>query len=108
MTVATDPAQLATLETLRHQGDEKGVPGLEIWDSERIRGAEPNLSEEVIAALYAPTTGVINPYEACFALAENACRNGLHLVTDARVLALSSADDTWTVHSTRGASTPAS
>jgi glycerol-3-phosphate dehydrogenase len=102
LTVATEPAQLATLEQLRHHGHEKGVPGLELWDSERIRRAEPNLSEAVIAALYAPTTGVINPYEACFALAESACCNGLHLVTGARVLALSAAADTWTLHSTRG------
>jgi glycerol-3-phosphate dehydrogenase len=102
LTVATDPAQLATLEKLRRQGDEKGVPGLEIWDGARVRRAEPNLSEAVIAALYAPTTGVINPYEACFALVENACRNGLHLVTGARVVALSRAANTWTVHSTRG------
>ena len=102
LTVATDPAELPMLETLRHQGHEKGVPGLELWDRERIRLAEPNLSEAVIAALYAPTTGVINPYEACFALVENACENGLHLVTSARVLALSTAADTWTVHSTRG------
>ena len=102
LTVATDPAQLTTLEQLRRQGDEKGVPGLEIWDRERLHQAEPNLSDAVIAALYAPTTGVINPYEACFALAENACRNGLHLVTSARVVALAHAGDTWTVHSTRG------
>jgi len=46
---------------------------------------------------------VINPYEACFALAENACRNGLELVTQSTVTALSAADDTWTVHTTRGA-----
>jgi len=103
LTVALEEADLATLAKLQRQGAEKGVPGLELWERERIRREEPNLSPAVIAALHAPTTGVINPYEACFALAENACRNGLELVTDSRVVSLANAGDVWTVQSDRGA-----
>ena len=102
LTVAVDDAHRATLATLQQQGRAKGVPGLEIWGRRRLRREEPNLSTAVIAALHAPTTAVINPYEACFALAENACRNGLELVTDSRVLSVSRVDDMWTVHSSQG------
>ncbi len=102
LTVAFDEAQLATLARLEQQGRAKGVPGLEIWLPERIRHKEPNLSAAVIAALHAPTTAVINPYEACFALADNACRNGLDLLTENCVTALSVADESWTVATTRG------
>jgi glycerol-3-phosphate dehydrogenase len=43
------------------------------------RGAEPVARR--VAALHAPTAGVVNPYEACFALAESAVRNGVDLRT---------------------------
>ena len=92
LTVAVNDAQFATLAQLQQQGIEKGVPGLEIWRRQRLRHEEPNVSAAVIAALHAPTTAVINPYEACFALAENACHNGLELLTDCAVTALSVAD----------------
>jgi glycerol-3-phosphate dehydrogenase len=102
LTIALAEDELHVLERLKRQGDDKGVPGLEIWDRERILREEPNSSEDVIAALHAPITGVVNPYEACFALIENACRNGLELVTESCVQALASAEGTWAVHSNRG------
>ena len=102
LTVALSQADLQVLQRLKHQGDEKGVPGLEWWDAGRVRRAEPNLSAAVIAALHAPTTAVVNPYEACFALIENACGNGLELFTDSEVRALTHAGDEWEVHTTRG------
>jgi glycerol-3-phosphate dehydrogenase len=102
LTIASQEEHLATLQHLHQQGNDKGVPGLEIWERDRIRKEEPNLSDQVMAALYAPTTGVINPYEACFALIENACRNGLTLVTDCAVQALRRDEDSWAVQSSRG------
>ena len=103
LTVAFSAAELEVLRRLKRQGDEKGVPSLEMWDTERIRQAEPNLSAAVIAALHAPTTAVVNPYEACFALIENACRNGLDLFTNSEIQALAYADDAWEVRTTSGA-----
>ena len=98
LTVAFEDAQQETLVQLVEQGKEKGVPGLEMWEPEQILREEPNLSHEIIAALYAPTTGIINPYEACFGLIENACLNGLNLSLDSPVTALERDDDFWTVH----------
>ena len=102
LTVAMDQEQLPVLEKLLRQGDEKGVPGLEIWTAARVRTEEPNVAGSILAALHAPTTGVINPYEACFALIENACLNGLTLITDATVQTLTVDDDGWRVQTTRG------
>jgi len=73
------------LEALLRLGQEKGVPGLELWDSERLGREEPNLSRELIAALYAPTGGVINPYEFAFSLIECAQNNGVELRIDSPV-----------------------
>jgi glycerol-3-phosphate dehydrogenase len=101
LTVALSDNQLGVLEGLRQQGIEKGVPGLEIWDRERIRREEPNLSEQVCAALYAPTSGVVNPYEAVFALLQNARRNGLDLLLESPVRAITSNHGSLAIRSDR-------
>ncbi|HPV03405.1 MAG TPA: NAD(P)/FAD-dependent oxidoreductase [Myxococcota bacterium] len=80
------------LEALLRLGQEKGVPGLEIWDSDRLEREEPNLSRELIAALYAPSGGVINPYEFAFALIECAQNNGVTLKIDSPVLSIDRED----------------
>lgn len=97
VTIALAEDQIPVLHKIKQQGEAKGIPGLEIWDGERLRREEPNLSETIVAALHAITTGVINPYEACFALIENACLNGLELVTDCPVQALIQEDGQWRV-----------
>src|SRR5690625_2251046 len=89
-TLAFDEESIDTLHELKKQGERRGVPGLEIWDYERIAEVEPNISPNVMKGLYAPTAGVINPYEACYALAGNAVRNGLQLSLDNEVLDISS------------------
>ena len=61
LVVAQRKEDLPVLDGLKEQGRKKGVPGLEIWDRERLRREEPNLSKELLAALHAPTAGVINP-----------------------------------------------
>ncbi|MEZ4730169.1 MAG: NAD(P)/FAD-dependent oxidoreductase [Caldilineaceae bacterium] len=102
LTVALSPEEVPALHKLLAQGEAKGVPGLALWDSDRIRRTEPALSKAILAAVYAPTTAVINPYEACFGLAESACHNGLTLLTACRVQSFTQAEHGWTVHTTRG------
>lgn len=102
LAVAFDQTEAEALEALRRQGEDKGVTGLEMWSRERLRSEEPNLSPNIVAALHAPTTGVINPYEACFGLIENAIMNGLDLVTEAEVKSLQCDDGIWTVGTSRG------
>ncbi len=83
--VAQNDEEKAHLDDLMALGEEKGVEGLEMWDQERLRREEPNLSTHLVAALYAPTAGVINPYEFAFALIECAQQNGVELLVDYEV-----------------------
>lgn len=101
LTVATTEEQLPTIDELERNGQAKGVPGLERWDRARLAKEEPNLSRDIIAALYAPTTGVINPYEACFALVESARRNGLELSVENPVVGLARSGDVWSVQTAK-------
>jgi glycerol-3-phosphate dehydrogenase len=102
LVVAQREEDLPVLDGLKEQGEKKGVPGLEIWNRERLRREEPNLSKALLAALHAPTAGVINPYEFAFALIEHAVDNGVDLVVDAPVEKLEVDRDGITVHTPKG------
>lgn len=91
LTVAKTEEQLPVLHKLMEHAEAKGVPGVEMWEAERIHKEEPNLHKDIIAACYAPTSGVINPYEACFALVESARINGLEFALEDPVLGISKA-----------------
>jgi glycerol-3-phosphate dehydrogenase len=102
LTVARSHDEIPTLERLQKRGQEKGVPGLEIWQQERLQQEEPHLSEDIITALHAPTTGVVNPYEACFALMENATINGLDFSGDTLVQDLQTDGEIWRLQTSKG------
>lgn len=105
LTVALNEDQLPTLKKLLCQGQAKGVPGLDIWDSTHTLAAEPNLAPTLVAALHAPTTGVINPYEAVFRLAESATVNGCTVHVNCDVIGLQQVEEGWHISTTRGAFT---
>jgi glycerol-3-phosphate dehydrogenase len=92
--VALSEDEVPTLERLHAQGRRKGVPGLTRWSREQVLRAQPNLSHEVVAALWAPTAGVINPYEAVLLIAENAAANGVEIATEQPVTAIDPVDAT--------------
>jgi glycerol-3-phosphate dehydrogenase len=84
--VAVEDKQIKYLEEERKRGIEDGVPGLElILDKEKIKYMEPNLTDDVIGVLHAPTAGIASPYELAFALAENAATNGVSFFRNEKV-----------------------
>lgn len=102
LTVALSDGQLPVLRELQENGTVRGIHGLEIWDCEKVLKAEPNLTASVVAALYSPTTGVVNPYEVCFALAESAQLNGLALFLNCPLTGLSYSNGLWSLTTPRG------
>jgi glycerol-3-phosphate dehydrogenase len=76
MVLCFDEAQLPDLEKLIEKGKQNGVEGLEIITGDEARASEPNLSAEVKYALFAPTSGIVCPFEMTLAFAENALENG--------------------------------
>lgn len=88
LVVASNPQEMAILERMKTDGESKGIEGLEIWDAKRLQHEEPNLSHHLVGALFAPSAGVINPYEFAFALAECALRNGVEMRLEHEVSAI--------------------
>lgn len=72
-----DKKDMDGLYELKKKGEQNGVPDLQILDGNEARKMEPNLSDDVVAALYAPTGAIVCPYEMTIALAENASTNGV-------------------------------
>ena len=77
MVICLSEDGMPAMRELYARGVENGVEGLQILSGEEARKKEPNLSDRVVAALYAPTGGIICPFELTIALAENACVNGV-------------------------------
>ncbi len=73
---------------LKEQGEINGVPNLKILKKEEALRMEPKLSANVVAALYAPTGGIVCPYEMTIALAENAYDNGVEFKFDSNVISI--------------------
>lgn len=76
LVVAYNWDDMQTIETLFERGFNNGVPNMEIISQERLRVMEPYISEEAIGALWAPTAGIVSPYELTIAAVENAIMNG--------------------------------
>lgn len=68
--------EILHLEKLLARGNANGVPGLCIVGQDELREMEPNISPDAVAALWAPTAGIVCPYELCIAACENAAING--------------------------------
>ncbi|HCM11761.1 MAG TPA: FAD/NAD(P)-binding oxidoreductase, partial [Lachnospiraceae bacterium] len=90
------------LRVLYEKGIENGVQSLQILTGEEARTLEPNLSKSVVAALYAPTGGIVCPFGLTIALAENACVNGAEFFFDTEVTAIEKKEGSYFVHTTKG------
>lgn len=85
LVVAFNDEEYKRLLQLKKEGMALGVPGLKIVMSSWLKKNEPNLSRDAVAALYAPTAGIISPYRWVYDFAENARRNGVHIHTGVKV-----------------------
>jgi len=85
LVVALKDDEVATIHNLFDQGQKNEVPGMEILRQSELRRIEPNISDDALVALYAPTCGIIGPWELAVAMAENAVDNGVEIMLNAQV-----------------------
>ena len=90
------------LEELLERGKENGVEGLRIVEREELAVLEPNLSDRVIAALYAPTGGIVCPFGLTIALAENASVNGVEFHLDTEVNKIVKIEEGYRLETSKG------
>ena len=90
------------LQELLDKGVQNGVKGLRILNKEEAHEMEPNLTDQVVAALYAPTSGIVCPFNLNIAMAENANANGVEFHFDTEVTDLRPVEDGWEIRTSKG------
>ena len=87
----------AALNELYERGIKNGVPDLRIVERDELVKLEPNISDKAIAALYAPSAGIVSPYELCIAAGENAVQNGASYIFNYEVKSIAENDGIYIV-----------
>lgn len=77
LVICLSEEDMPNLQALYDRGVANGVKNLRILNKEEVLEMEPNISDDVYAALYAPTAGIVCPFNLNIALAENANVNGV-------------------------------
>nr|MCR4713537.1 NAD(P)/FAD-dependent oxidoreductase [Treponemataceae bacterium] len=103
LVIAFSEADMAHIKKLYDRGIKNGVPGMKLLSAEELHALEPNVNEEACGALLAESAGIVSPYQATWAIAENAVQNGVKLFTESEVHGItrpdaSEGDGNWSIH----------
>ena len=102
LVVCMSEEDMPRLQALYENGVKNGVERLEIVDAQRLHELEPNVSKNAVAALWAPTGGIVCPFNMTIALAENANANGVDFRFNTKVTGFTRGEEGWTVHTEQG------
>lgn len=78
LVIGFDEEDRRSIETLLEKGKKNGVK-VEFLDKTALKALEPNISNNVLCALYAPTAGIVCPYDLTVSALGNAMDNGAEL-----------------------------
>ena len=76
LVLAFNDEQLQRVAELVELAAVNGIKGVRAIGKSELFAMEPELNRDAVGALYAPTGGIVSPYELTVALAENAATNG--------------------------------
>ena len=102
LVVAYSWDDMKTLDELFERGFNNGVPNMEIIGKERLHTMEPYISDEAIGALWAPTAGIVSPYELTIAATENAVMNGAKVKRNSGVFEIEYKNDMFALSTASG------
>lgn len=97
LVVCFDEKDIVKLEELKERGEKNNVEGLEIISGEEVRRMEPNLSENIKAALYAPTAALVDPFGLTHAMADNAVLNKAEFFLNTEVVGIGRVSDCYEI-----------
>jgi glycerol-3-phosphate dehydrogenase len=102
LVVGFDAGDAAYISDLYANGLANGVSSLEILNYDQAKTIEPNVSPEARTFLYAPTAGMVDPFEVALAFAENAVANGVEVYRNCAVTGIERDDGMFILHTERG------
>ncbi len=89
------------INKLRDKAVANGVD-VEIWDRARALEFEPNIADDIEYALYAPSAGIVSPYQLAIAYADRAVTNGASIMLEAKVAGIDKTNGGYVLHTTKG------
>jgi len=93
--VATDDDEIGELEVLLQRGNDNGTPGLKLLSRNEVKKLEPNV--EAAAALYSPSSGIIDSHALMKHLAAKACSKEAQIAFMTQVNAIAKTDGGYEV-----------
>ena len=102
LVAAFSEEEAKTIEELYQRGVKNGVQGVKVIGKDELKKLEPNISDEAVCALYAPTAAIVNPWEYGLAMAETAVRNGTEIMLEAEVTGIDKKEHSWNLHTAKG------
>lgn len=102
LVIGFDEEDKKTIQALYQNGLKNNVPNMKVLTGEEVREIEPNLSDEISCALYAPSAGIISPFTLCVALAEMAVENGVELSLETEVKSIDKLEKGYQVYTNKG------
>ncbi|MGM0410844.1 MAG: NAD(P)/FAD-dependent oxidoreductase, partial [Bacillota bacterium] len=80
LVVGFNEDDLKKLKKMKENGEKQGIKGLKIVKQDKLMDMEPKINPEAQYGLYAPTAGIISPYELAIAYGDNAALNGVNIM----------------------------
>ena len=101
LTIAVEDEQLPVLEQLAKRSKLNGVE-VKLLNKEEVLKMEPNINPEVKGALFAPTAGIIDPFNLVVHAMENAIENGVTFLRSHEVRSINKDKDIYIVKTNKG------
>lgn len=102
LVVAFAQEEVKTLHAIKERGEKNGVKGQRIIEKDELHKMEPNLNPKAIAALYAPSACIVNPWDLAIAYAETAAKNGAKFQLKEQVISITVKENIFVVETTKG------
>jgi glycerol-3-phosphate dehydrogenase len=102
LVVGFDETDRKSIEKLLEKGNKNGVPDLKIISGEELFRLEPNLSRDIVCALYAPSAGIVSSWELALVQAECAVQGGARVELDCEAKAVKKEGDAFIVTTNKG------
>lgn len=99
LVVAFDEEQCEALKQLAKRAEQRGIV-VSIIDGDEARRIEPNLSADVMQALFCASTAIVTPWKIAIAAMETAMGNGSRLLLNEEVKAIKHIENGYEIETT--------
>lgn len=97
-----DENERPNVEMLYERGVANGVPDIRIIEYKELHEMEPALSDEARFALYAPSAGIVSPWELAFAQAQAAVEGGAEVRLECEVTGIRRENGYYVINTNQG------